>query len=403
MVSKSVNTSYFIQTNDAMSAAMLEEKKVRHNSDIKYYPVEMLGASGNTAWLFMGELMAFDAFTIEKKADTKILEEKNPFLTGKFLKERRYYQFNRDNSYIYFTANDGSKWELNTQTLLATAADYNADDSPLKQQIAEAEKAEKRTVEMLDSSYRQNVARLARQFAAKEISYEQYNRIHQRYKDEQEGLYKRRDSLREVKSSGRDIERNIESLQRSSHSYYSIKTNQDTVNGKWYGLYSPIEIQQLYDRVQYKSENDETARRQLYTGQPTRSKSGVWMIDKDKITAIAGSPGFLHAGFLLDKKTAMPFHLSNPASFLIVHKEQIGREAKILLSCIGYDGKPLWTFNTQLPEWIDWICNDRQLFVFGVDNKNLSSGECNVLWCIDLATGKAAKYDYFSNKKITGE
>ncbi len=410
MVSKSVIATYYIQTNDAVSAALLQEKKVKENSDIEYYPVEMMGASGNMAWMFMGELMAFDPFTLEKKCDTKMLEEKNPSLAGKFPKERQYYQFSRDNGHIYFTAIDGNKWELNTNDLVAVASNYNPDDSPLKQQITELEKTEKLTEDLLDSSYEQNVTRPSRQYTAKEISYEQYNRMHLRYNNEQEGLYKRRDSIRDVKSkletresSAREIERTIESLQRSNPSYYSMKTNQDTVSGIWYGLYSSKEIQQLHDRVAYRSENDETARRQLYTGQPTRSVSGDWMIDKDKTTAVAGTTSFLHGGFLLDKKTAMPVHLDNPASFLIVHKEQIGREAKILLSRIGYDGKPSWTFNTQLPEWMDWIFNGKELFVFGVDNKNLSNGECNVLWCIDLANGKAAEYDYFSNKIITAE
>jgi len=38
--------------------------------------------------------------------------------------------------------------------------------------------------------------------------------------------------------------------------------------------------------------------------------------------------------------------------------------------------------------------------VFGVDNKNLSSGETNILLCIDLIKGKASKYDYFKEKKL---
>ncbi len=84
MVRKSVNTTYYIQTNDAATAEILAEKKVKKQREIKNHPVEIMGASGDNAWLFMNEPMAFDAFTLELKADKEVLEKKNPSLSGKF-------------------------------------------------------------------------------------------------------------------------------------------------------------------------------------------------------------------------------------------------------------------------------------------------------------------------------
>src|SRR5688572_29216012 len=55
-INKSLSINYFIQTNDAVTGKKMADKKIRHYSDIKNHPVEILGGSANTAWLFMGEL-----------------------------------------------------------------------------------------------------------------------------------------------------------------------------------------------------------------------------------------------------------------------------------------------------------------------------------------------------------
>jgi len=51
-----------------------------------------------------------------------------------------------------------------------------------------------------------------------------------------------------------------------------------------------------------------------------------------------------------------------------------------------------------LKKWSDYICTGKQLLIMGTDNKELSSGDCNILWCLDLSTGKAARYDFFTDK-----
>src|SRR5689334_20481085 len=59
-IRKSVNTSYTLQINDAGTADKLLEQPLKTHQEIKSYPVEIIGASKNLAWVFAGELMAFN-------------------------------------------------------------------------------------------------------------------------------------------------------------------------------------------------------------------------------------------------------------------------------------------------------------------------------------------------------
>ena len=407
MVRKSVNTTYYIQTNDASTAEMVAEKKIKKQREIKNHPVEIMGASGDNAWLFMNEPMAFDAFTVELKADKTALEEKNPSLAGKLPEERRYYFFNPADKNIYLTAKDGTKWKLNTQTLLATQEEYDEDQSPLEQQISLLEKAEKKNREEQDSLYQQKNLRPSKQYAAGQITREEFGRIQKIYFEERTLLSKALDSLRVIKRmleaqerSGQDLERAIKNLQRGNPGYYNLKINQDTVNGHWFGLYSKNEFENLYNRMQHQSENDETARRRLYKSTVSRNSNGDWQIEKESAAQVGGNASFLHGGFLLDKKTALPVHLAGPDAFLIIHKQEVGQKAAILVSRVTQDGKILWTFNSNLSDWLDWQVSSKQLIITGSNNEELSGGEANILLCVDLVNGKAAGYDYFKRKQI---
>ena len=90
---KSMSTNYFIQANDAATAALIENKKIKHHSDIKFHPVKLMGNGNNKAWVFIGELLGYDPFTLEKIADREIIETKNPQLKGKMPDEERYYKY----------------------------------------------------------------------------------------------------------------------------------------------------------------------------------------------------------------------------------------------------------------------------------------------------------------------
>jgi hypothetical protein len=407
MVSKSVSTNYFIQTNDAVTGKKIADKKLGHHSDIKNYPIEVLGSGGDIAWIFMNEIMAFDPFTLEQKVGLSTLEEKNPALKGKFPAERRYYSFDQSTKNIYLTAKDGSTWQLDTRTMLASPGEYDPEESPAKKEIAHLEKLINRNSDKQDSLFEQKMRRPSRMLAAGEINRNEYNRLGIGFNDERSRLYNERDSLRELKArvekaerSSDDTKRKIESLLgRNSIHFSQLKVNADTSNGHWYGLYSAKEMDKLYDRFQYQAVYDETARRQLYTNDYTKNKNGDITIIKDNavVSNGKGSFYFLDGGLLLDKQTGKPIQ-STGLSFLIVHKNQVGNEGKIQLSRVNADGKVNWSFDSQLKEWANYIFNGKQLFILGTDNKELSSSDCNLLWCLDLATGKANRYDYFTDK-----
>jgi hypothetical protein len=123
--SKSFDHEYFIQSNDAITGEKVLTKPIEGHSIIKHFPVTVMGASNNKAWIFIDELMAFDAVTLEKVVDRKKIEEKNPVLKDQLPDESRYYQFNDEDKNIGFTARDGARWVLNTTTLSATPKEEN--------------------------------------------------------------------------------------------------------------------------------------------------------------------------------------------------------------------------------------------------------------------------------------
>lgn len=406
MTSKSVNTQYYIQNNDGETAELLGNKKIKGHRDIKNFPVEILGATGNTAWAFIGEPMAFNPFTLDKIADIKILEEKNDQLTGKFPEERKFYNFNTDDNSISFTAKDGSKWKLNTQTLVASPSSYQKKSSSIQDRATEIEQEIKAVQVELDSLYQQKMIRPSQDYAAKKISYATYQQLNKQYYQGRDILYDVRDSLYKIRNDWsknirktEEIERNIENLQRSNSSFSQIKANQDTITSQWFGIYSQEEVDKLHDKVSSQAIYDETERRNFLAGNYSISKNEEAIINKSSLKNV--SPiDFLAGGFLLNKQTAHPITLTSTQSYLVVHKDQVGKEGKILITNITKAGKVLWTYNTNLTEWSDWILQNNYLFVFGVNNKNLSSNEPNILECINLIKGLAAKYDYFTQKKV---
>lgn len=403
-VRKSVNTRYYIQINDGQTADFISSKKIRSHSSVKNFPVEVLGPSGQNAWVFIGEPMAFDAFTLEKKADISMLEKANPQLKEKFPAERKYYTYDYQDQQIYFTATDGSKWQLNTQTLACSPSVYQKKPGGKQQQLADLEEAIKQSRAESDTLYRQKNHQAVTDYSAGRISRAEYQRITNEFYAQRSEIDKRIDSLQQVKNkieqNARDLEDNeraIESLRRVNPSFSGIRVNQDTAAGAWYGLYSDEEADKLSERIYVRPEYEETNRRKLFTGRYITSRYGYADIDK-KSLAQAGTGEFLGGGFLLNKLTAQPLVLKD-GSWLIVHKEKVGREGNILLSSVSKSGKINWTINSGLAEWGDWITTGSRIYIFGTDNKELSSNECNVLVSVSLADGSMAAFDYFKNKR----
>lgn len=408
MVQKSASTTYFLQSNDAISAAMLGEVKLKSHTAIKNYPVEVLGCAGTTAWIFAGEPMAFDAFTLEKKADIGILEEKNRELTGRFPAEKRFYRFDGRQGKIYFTASDGTRWVLDGQTLLVSAAGETEEIPETEARLTALEAAEKKNQADMDSLYQQKDRRPSEDYAAGRISAAEYNRISREYREERKKLTEERDSLRREKYRYRDLQREEETLERElenladGHVNYSeLRTNQDSIGNQWYGLYAEDEYRRLSERFQFHSAHDETARRRLYVSVLEKGRNGEYLFSRENAQIPPGQKGFLQGGFLLDKKSGRPVRLPENG-YLAVHKDQIGQEGKILVSRLLSSGETGWTVNSGLKEWADWFITGTSLVLLGKNNEDLSGNQVNLLQIIDLRSGTVKRYDYYQDKLLNG-
>jgi hypothetical protein len=230
-----------------------------------------------------------------------------------------------------------------------------------------------------------------------QVSLKQYYEQQKRIRDEIDNLTKLKRSAEKKERDFETQDRAKKNIKQSSTSFYSLRGNQDTLAGNWYGLYSDQEFNKMKARVQFGAANDETARRILHIAPYVIDDNGESHIILEN--AMTGRKDeFLNGGFLLDKESAAPLRNSYPAGYLVVHKDIIGGEGKILVSRIDLSGKTRWTYNTTLKEWEDWICTKKSLIILGTDNKNLSSNQANLLLIINMETGKAAQYDYFNDK-----
>lgn len=400
MVRKSVNVSYSLQTNDGITAALIANKKIKANK--KSYTVEILGAAGNQAWIYYGEPQAFDIHTLEKTADIEILENKNPALKNKFPTESRYYQLNTDGSQLFFTALDGSKWLINTKTLLATTTEIDGSQNNTDINLTSLNQHIKKNKEAIDSNYQQNSVYPASLYREKKIDYTQLSEYQELFQKNRTVLYAIRDSLYNLQrqwehtnDEAENRKRKIESLNRTGLSYEQMFINQDTLNNKWYGLYSAAEFTDLRDRFDESNAHDETARRNLIFGNYIKSNKSYSNFDKDAVTK--NSESYLNGGFLLNKATGRPIFLKNKNAYLVVFKDQIGREGKIQISLAQIDNKKEWQLSTGLTTWADWKYSGNRLYVWGTDNKDLSSNEVNLLLCINLDNGSMTSFDYFKN------
>lgn len=404
-VRKTVRVTFYLQTHDVKTGAVTGLVKVKKGKSIKQYPVELIAASGPHAWLFAGELMAFDAFTLEKKADIALLEKQNPFLTGLFPAERRYYTYRPGEPVIRFTSTDGRTWKLDLRSLKASETTEDPGLSALEQNVVALNKAIQANRAAQDSLYQQKNYRPSRAYQAGEMDAGSYRALQTRYMSERDQLSKERDSLyqalqqaeREKRESG-DLDRKREQLQRGSIGFDQLRVNQDTAAGQWWGLYTAAEMEKTGGRVDHQTSYGETARRRLYFANLSRSRDREPEIQKGSARLAPLRNSYLQGGFLLDKKTAMPVQLAGNER-LIIHRDKLGREGSIQVSRIsGTTPDERWTVNSGLSDWGDWMLTSSYLILLGSRHPELSSGENNRLLIIDLNSGKTAAYDYFSDQ-----
>lgn len=403
---KSMSVNYFIQANDAKTAELIANKKIKHNSDIKFHPVKIMGAGNNTAWVFIGELLAYDPFTLEKIADREIIETKNLQLKGKMPDEERYYEYDRISNSILITATDGTKYLLSTADLKATAVD----ETVISKSRVEAKiKALRKQEETLRKQYSDGYERYRvynKLYSEKKITYAAYEDSSKNFRSHQDSISKWRDSigkeisdLENLDDADREVQNKIESLTGGSKSYGNICTAVDTFNGRWYGLLSSADLEKPEDRFRYRSVYTETARNKFYSAavtikDPSKKAIELLVAEPEKLSDAV----YLQGGLLFNKVTGLPIHLSNDDGFIVCYKEKVGNTGNIMLSRVDLKGNAKWAFNTMLTEFADWIYTGSSLVILGNDNKEISSGKANLLMIIDLQTGKAVKHDYFTDK-----
>jgi hypothetical protein len=403
---KSMSVNYFIQANDAATAELIANKKIKHSSDIKFRPVKVMGAGYNVAWVFIGELLAYDPFTLEKIADREIIETTNPQLKGKMPDEERYYEYDRNSNSILITATDGTKYLLSTANLKATAVDEDViSKNPVEAKI----KALKKQEDALEQQYRAGYDRYRaynKLYSEQKISYAAYLDSGRNFNRLQDSISKWKTNIRneisdldDLKDADKDLQRQIENLAGSSKSYTSICTGVDTFNGKWYGLLNSTDLEKPDTRFRYRSVYTETARNKFYNAaisikDSTKKAIELLIAEPEKLNDAV----YLQGGFLLNKSTALPIHLKNDDGFIVCYKEKVGYTGNIILARVDLKGNAKWTMNTMLAEFEDWIYTGNRLIILGNDNKEISSSNANLLMIIDLQTGKALKHDYFTDK-----
>jgi hypothetical protein len=403
---KSLSTNYFIQTNDAETGELIANKKIKHNSDVKFHPITVMGTGNANAWVFIGELLAFDPFTLEKTADREIIEAKNPQLKGKMPGEKNYYVYNDANDEILITATDGMKYTLSTTSLLATVIDEDViAQSPAEAKIKELKKA----VTALDEKYKSFYERYRaynKLYSEKKISYAAYLDSSRNFNRQQDSISEMKRNIRDeisdfesLKRSESNREREINSLKTGSKSYSNICTAVDTFNGKWYGLLSSTDLEKPETHFSYRSVYTETARNKLYTAavslkDSTKKAAELLVAGPEKINDAV----YLQGGFLLNKTNALPIHLKNDDGFIICYREKVGNAGNIILARVDLKGNTKWTLNTRLNEFTDYIYTGKQLIILGNDNDEISSGDANLLLCMNLQQGKAVMHDYYTNK-----
>lgn len=392
-VNKSVSTTYYLQTNDPATGKVIKEQELIAHSDLKHYPVEVLGSAGTTAWIFADQLQGYNAFTLAKTADVATLEQKNPSLKGMFPDERQYYHFQPDGK-IKFTAKNGIEELLDLQSLVIKPYDEN--DDPQKKKSAAIKLRQEKLNRDVDTLYQQWRRTTMNGYGPKSDT--AYNRW-QRAND----LARRTgDSVNDIDQIMSDLNSRMHDLQdlmERSINVSNIQRMGDTLNGRVYMLLNDEELKRMDGGYFYNgSPSGDAARRKLYTAKMLQFENRVFSTIKIDAPQTAATPGiYIQGGLLVDRQSNNVMRLTNPGGYLVLARDQIGSKGSFILTRIGFDGKQYWSVTLPVSELQDVAMSGNRLVFFARDNSEISSDQANLLISLDLSNGKTVLYDYMKN------
>lgn len=400
---RSISVSYHLQTNELTTGRTLLNKFLVKHKDIKKFPIDLIGANKNIAWFFIGEPVAFNPFTLERTADLKTLEEKNPALKGKFPLEYRFYKMNYDSEEIEIITTDGLTYSLNLSTFIASELKSDKD-----KKIGDGKDFEKRLAELDSAMARlsQEHSVYAKQYEQNQLGYNQYLGKAKTYRAQQDSLYKERsmiyrnrDNYQKKLRKLEELQRNRQKLRNGSIRLYDLRLNCDTFRNKWYGILSDEEFDRQKDYLNVHNSYGETARSKFYDAPYTyKDTSPDADIKIGKLNLLIDNPVFIQGGLLVDKSTARVVRLTDPDGYIVLHKDKIGEDGLLVLTRVDLKGNILWTTKTSLSNLNDLIVAKEHIVILGSDRRELFGGMSSLFISIDLKTGKSAIYDYFKDE-----
>lgn len=388
------NTTIWARTFDLNTGKELQKKKIINISKVKNHPVQVWGAAGGKIWCFINELKAYDPGTLEEVVNIQTLEKMHADMKGKFPAESQFYQPHIAEGYIIVTAKNGVDYSLNLESLDCTP--YSDQTTDQKTEIQDQLK----TLQEKLNSWADEMRKNAHALRDKEITMAEYqNRETQRTKenDSIRHLLEELELQQQAIISGIDNRKRMDQLFSSSFgiALNDITKTSDSLNGQWYGLVNEKESSSLSDYFRINDNYEATKRNAFYTCALVTENRNV-KLNLSTLQRL-GTSDFLQGGFMLNPASGNVLCLSGPESFLVLHRDVIGKEGKLLVSRVDMTGNILWNAETGIPaDMQDLILYKNKLVIFGTTNSDLTSGEANTMVILNLDNGEVNVYDYMS-------
>lgn len=376
------------------------EKEVKITS--KSGRIKILGADEHVAYVFADGLNVYDPFTLKPIASTAQLEEKNPQLKGQFPKEVHYYNFDKKNKTIDFTALNATQWSINNN-LIASEIRNNI-EKPKDESKNELEKLNEQVSNLLSQRniLLDSLNSYVRKLQQKQISPSEYSQLtksitqkRKLFDIEIETLVKKRrdiyDAERERQNYGK--QRIVNNLDES---YFDkddfIKISQIIANDVYYGI---SDLENINKKMKfctaYLQQKYDVRQNLLIAKVNTDQNNNQTFIENTKSIV---PTSFINGGFLLNKQNkSYVSDLSNNL-FVIISKSAIGNVGKIVFTGIDKKGNTIWTLYTQTKDIESYTIQGDIIFVLCNEEKDESNTHyCDILYQINIKTGKSKKFN----------